>query len=63
MNDTINIYTKAGRKITVSAAPELADRILAAFKDNAAHSMTVGSIGTGGKFTIPLANIDYIEVK
>lgn len=62
MNLTLNIYTKAGRTITVGANQELADRIIDAFANNRATSITIGGANIDNKFTIPLDNIDYIEV-
>lgn len=61
---TLTIYTKFGRKISVGANQELASRVIAAFRTDATYSVTLTEEGGMGRsYTIPLSNIDYIEVK
>lgn len=62
MRLTMNIYTKYGRKIATAAGDRhMIDQVLNAFKTSASYSMTIREEG-GKEVTIPLENIDYIEV-
>lgn len=60
----LTIYTKFGRKISVGATMELARKVVSAFSTDATYSVTLTEEGGQGRsYTIPLKNIDYIEVK
>lgn len=59
---TLNIYTKAGRKISVGVTFELSEQVINAYKTNASYSLTLRD-DRGTNYTIPLDNIDYIEVR